>query len=276
MAADLMEETRAASERLRAGGLNPTLAAIIVGDSGPCVAYANAKGRTFANVGMGFSLKSFGGGATESDIVGEIGRLNDDPGVHGIMLELPLPGHLDGFRVASAIRPDKDVDGITPQNRGLLLLGRLSGALLPVTPLACLELFRHFGIDVTGKSVCIVGRGETVGLPLAVLLIKKSATVTVCHTRTKDLPGAIRKADIVVSATGKAGLVSPDMLSPGQIVIDTGISVLPDGRIVGDVDPGASEVVACLSPVPGGVGTLTVALLLRNLLKAISLQGHQA
>ncbi|MDR2340237.1 MAG: bifunctional 5,10-methylenetetrahydrofolate dehydrogenase/5,10-methenyltetrahydrofolate cyclohydrolase [Deltaproteobacteria bacterium] len=265
----LYGEISAEAGALRAEGTKPSLATILVGGSGPSMAYARAKEKACGKLGIDFRLREYGETESDAEIVSGIKKLNQDSSVHGIMLELPLPKQIDPFKVASSISHLKDVDGITPMNRGLLFMGKLDLALLPVTPLSCMTLIDGTGVDVKGKEVAIVGRGETVGLPLAVLLIKRSATVTICHSKTKGLREVVRKSDIVVTATGQPGLITTDMLSPGQMVIDAGVSVLPDGRLAGDVDPRASEVVGWLSPVPGGVGSLTVALLLKNLLKAI-------
>ncbi|MDR2405998.1 MAG: bifunctional 5,10-methylenetetrahydrofolate dehydrogenase/5,10-methenyltetrahydrofolate cyclohydrolase [Deltaproteobacteria bacterium] len=270
------EEVLAEVGKLKASGTQPMLATVIAGWDGPSKAYALSKEKTCESLGINFSLNVYDQDIPQENIIDAILTLNEDPSIHGIMLELPLPKHLDAYKVSSAILPTKDVDGITPVNRGLLLMGKLDKALLPVTPLSCLTLIDSTSVDVKGKNVAIIGRGETVGLPLTVLLIKRSATVTVCHSKTKDLKEVLSNSDIVVAATGQAGLVKADMLHEGQIVIDAGISVLPDGKLTGDVEKEASEVVSFLTPVPGGVGSLTVMLLIKNLMKAIDLQNGKA
>jgi methylenetetrahydrofolate dehydrogenase (NADP+)/methenyltetrahydrofolate cyclohydrolase len=270
------EEIKSEVEKLKSRGIAPRLATIIAGLDGPSKAYAQSKEKTCKSLGIDFILREFDENVTEEKLLSAISELNQDPEVHGIMLELPLPKHLDGYRITSAIAPKKDVDGVTPVNRGLLLMGKLGEALLPVTPLSCLTLIESVNKDIQGKDVALIGRGETVGLPLTVLLIKKSATVTVCHSKTKDLKDVVKNADIVVAATGKAGLIKADMLNEKQIVIDAGISVLPDGKLTGDVEAGAKEVVSHITPVPGGVGSLTVVLLLKNLLKAAGFQNGKA
>jgi methylenetetrahydrofolate dehydrogenase (NADP+)/methenyltetrahydrofolate cyclohydrolase len=266
------EEIKAELKELRAEGSDPTLAAVICGWDGPSKAYALSKEKACQNLGMNFSLNVFNENITEGELMEAIWTLNNDPGVHGILLELPLPRHISAFKAASAIKAEKDVDGIGPVNRGLLLMGNLEEALIPVTPLSCLKLIEHTGVDLSGLAATIIGRGETVGLPLSVLLIKKHATVTVCHSKTKKLKDIVRKSDIVVAATGRPSLITKDMLSEGQIVIDAGISVLADGKISGDVEKDAADIVAYLSPVPGGVGSLTVSLILKNVFKALKLQ----
>ncbi|MDR2199084.1 MAG: bifunctional 5,10-methylenetetrahydrofolate dehydrogenase/5,10-methenyltetrahydrofolate cyclohydrolase [Deltaproteobacteria bacterium] len=268
----LKEEIKAEALALKERGTELKLATILAGGDEPSRAYAMSKKKACESLGISFSLETFPDDVSEDILLNTINSLNADPLVTGIMLELPLPKTIDPVRVSAAIKPEKDVDGVTPVNRGLLLLGRLEESLLPVTPQSCVALIDSTGTDLKGKDVALIGRGETVGLPLMVLLIKRSATVTVCHSKTKDLTEKVKKADIVVTATGQKGLVKKDMLSPGQIVIDAGITVLPDGKIVGDVEKGAAEVVSHISPVPGGVGSLTVVLLLKNLIKGAKLQ----
>jgi methylenetetrahydrofolate dehydrogenase (NADP+)/methenyltetrahydrofolate cyclohydrolase len=245
---------------------------VFAGEHGASVAYSRSKIRIASELDVGLDVRYLPSGATEGEIVQEAASLSRDPEVGGVLVELPLPPQARPAKVLAALDPAKDVDGAHLLNRGRLLRGDDPEAIYPVTPLACLALLEDAGVDPEGMKVTVVGRGETVGLPLAVLLIKRHATVTVCHSRTADLASAVSGADIVVSAAGKPGLITPGMLRPGQIVLDAGISVVPPGRIAGDVDPGAAGVVAMLSPVPGGVGSLTTVLLFRNLLKAIRLQ----
>jgi methylenetetrahydrofolate dehydrogenase (NADP+)/methenyltetrahydrofolate cyclohydrolase len=252
-------------------GLEPKLGVILAGDGGPSKAYALSKKKLAASLGIAMELVLLPASARESEIVDSINKFNRDPLTRGILLELPLPPGVNQTEVLSRVDHAKDVDGSHPLNRGKLLRGDLESALLPVTPLSCLALLESAAIPLKGQRVTVVGRGETVGLPLAALLIKKDATVTVCHSRTVNLKEEIRRADIVVSATGKAGLIQAGDLREGQVVLDAGINVLPDGSIVGDVSPTAREVVAYLSPVPGGVGTLTTILIMKNLLKAMRL-----
>lgn len=262
-------------ERLRAGGLHPRLGVVYAGSHEASEAYSRSKIRIAAELGVSMDLRSLPPGAPEGDIARETGDLSRDPSVHGVLVELPLPPQADLGRVLEALDPAKDVDGAHLLNRGRLLRGG-AGALYPVTPLACLALLEDAGVSPEGRKVTVVGRGETVGLPLTVLLIKRHATVTVCHSRTADLAEAVAGADIVISAAGRPGLIAPAMLRGGQTVLDAGISVLPDGRIAGDVDPAAAGIVARLSPVPGGVGSLTAAMVFANLIRAIRRQGHPA
>jgi methylenetetrahydrofolate dehydrogenase (NADP+)/methenyltetrahydrofolate cyclohydrolase len=197
-----------------------------------------------------------------------------DANVHGILVELPLPKHLKKEEVMEAIDPKKDVDGVHPVNRGYLLGGQEHLALVPATPLSCIALMERAGIALRGKKVTLVGRGDTVGRPLASLLIKRDATITVCHTKTVDLAGECKRGEIVVAAAGAAGLVTKDMIAPGTVVIDAGINPTPDGKgICGDVTADVEEVAKAMTPVPGGVGSLTTTIIMQNLLKAVKLQG---
>ena len=200
--------------------------------------------------------------------------MNADKNVHGILVELPLPKEIQKENVMNRIDPKKDVDGVHPVNRGYLLGGQEHLALVPATPLACIELIQRSGLDLKGKRVTLVGRGDTVGRPLASLLIKRDATITVCHTKTLDLAGTVKTAEIVVAAAGFPKLVQGNMLAPGQTVIDAGINQLPDGSLCGDVDTeAATPIVRAITPVPGGVGSLTTTVIMQNLLKAVELQG---
>jgi methylenetetrahydrofolate dehydrogenase (NADP+)/methenyltetrahydrofolate cyclohydrolase len=264
----LKRETAAMAAR----GVRPVLGAVFAGDHEASQAYSRSKIRLAAELDVGLDIRYLPGDASELKVASEARDLSRDPAVNGVIVELPLPPHVNLHRVLRELDPSKDVDGAHLLNRGRLLRGDDGDGLFPVTPLACLALLEDAGVSPEGMKVTVVGRGETVGLPLAVLLIKNHATVTVCHSRTADLAEAVAGADIVISAAGKPGLIGPSMLRQGQTVLDAGISVLPDGRIAGDVDPEAASVAARLSPVPGGVGSLTAVLLFRNLLRAVRLQ----
>ncbi|MDR1041461.1 MAG: bifunctional 5,10-methylenetetrahydrofolate dehydrogenase/5,10-methenyltetrahydrofolate cyclohydrolase [Deltaproteobacteria bacterium] len=266
--ADIKKEVAAA----RARGVVPQLGVVFAGDSGASAAYLRSKVRMGTELDIVVDVRSLPGDASEAEVAEEVGRLSLNPGIHGVMVELPLPKHVNPARALAEIDPVKDVDGVHLVSRGMLLRGNDPDALEPVTPLSCLALLEEAGISPSGRNVAVVGRGETVGLPLAVMLVKKSATVTVCHSRTANLAEIVSGSDIVFTAAGKPGLVDASMLRPGQTVIDAGISVLPGGKIAGDVDPRAVDVVAKLSPVPGGVGSLTTVLIFRNLMKAVRLQ----
>jgi methylenetetrahydrofolate dehydrogenase (NADP+)/methenyltetrahydrofolate cyclohydrolase len=245
---------------------------VFAGEHEASVAYSRSKIRLAAELDVGLDIRYLPADVSQTKVVAEVLSLSAAPNVNGVIVELPLPPQADLASVLSALDPVKDVDGAHLLNRGRLFRGDGPDGLFPVTPLACLELLKEADVSLEGRKVTVVGRGETVGLPLAVLLIKMHATVTVCHTRTADLAEAVSGADIVISAAGRPGLIAASMLRPGQTVVDAGISVLPNGKIAGDVDPEASRVAARVSPVPGGVGSLTSVLLFRNLLRAVRIQ----
>ncbi|MDR1296384.1 MAG: bifunctional 5,10-methylenetetrahydrofolate dehydrogenase/5,10-methenyltetrahydrofolate cyclohydrolase [Deltaproteobacteria bacterium] len=268
----IREELAAKAKELAAKGIEPKLAVILAGGDEASRVYAQAKGKVGEKVGVKVEVHVRPDDVKEEDLLALVDQLNADPKVHGILVELPLPKHVRKELVMNRLDPKKDVDGVHPVNRGYLLGGQEHLALVPATPLSCIELIQRSGVELKGKRVALVGRGDTVGRPLASLLIKRDATITVCHTKTVDIGSITKAAEIVVAAAGSPGLVRADMLSPGQIVIDAGINQVGDG-IVGDVGEGAAEVVAFLTPVPGGVGSLTTSIIMSNLLKAIGLQG---
>ncbi|RJX18692.1 MAG: bifunctional 5,10-methylenetetrahydrofolate dehydrogenase/5,10-methenyltetrahydrofolate cyclohydrolase [Desulforudis sp.] len=255
---------------LRAWGVAPKLAAILVGGDKSSVVYAQAKERVCGLLGIEFLLYRLPGDVSEQDLVGLIRSLNEDPQTHGIMIELPLPRHLDKARVLESVSPLKDVDGVHPINRGHLMAGTVG--LYPATPQSCIAIMRLNGIEIEGKHAVVVGRGETVGKPLISLLLQQNATVTVCHTRTRDIGRLTRQADILVAAAGRAGLITGAMVREGAVVVDAGINPTESG-ICGDVDfESVERVAAAITPVPGGVGSLTTAFIMQNLLQAIELQ----
>jgi len=270
----IREEITVEVEKSKARGTNPKLAVVLVGDDEASVVYARSKEKVGDKLGIQVELHVKPASTPEDEVLKLIDRLNADDDVHGILVELPLPKGIGKEKVMARLDPLKDVDGVHPVNRGYLLGGQEHLALIPATPLACIELMERAGVELRGKKVTLVGRGDTVGRPLASLLIKRDATITVCHTKTVDLPSVVRTGEIVVVAAGKAGLVTGNMLSPGQVVIDAGINAKEDGGITGDVDfESAVNVVKAITPVPGGVGSLTTTIIMNNLLKAIKLQG---
>jgi len=267
----LKDEIKLEIAQWKEKGVQPKLAVILVGDDPASVVYAKSKQKVAEGMGMAFELFTMTGDTQEAVVLELIERLNADQEVHGIMIELPVPKHISKEKIMAAVRPEKDVDGVHPINRGYILSGE--EGLFPATPLSCIELMLRSGVEISGKHVVIVGRGETVGKPLVFLILKHNATVTICHSRTKDLGSFTRQADIIVAAVGKAKLITKEMVKPGAIVVDAGINETADG-ICGDVDfEGVQEVAARISPVPGGVGSLTTALIMRNVLKGITLQG---
>ena len=253
-----------------ARGRPPALAVVIVGRDAPSTVYLEQILRGCAKVGIDARFVELEGEATEAAVVATIRELNADPRVDGVIVQMPLPRTIRLRSVIDAIDPAKDIDGIHPLNAGLLRLGY--DGFLPATAHAAVEILRRSGIEIAGQDAVVVGRSAVVGMPAAFLLVKEDATVTVCHTRTRDLAAKVRQADIVVVAAGHPGLVTGAMLKPGAVVVDVGINIV-DGRIVGDVEfESAARVASAITPVPGGVGPLTNALLLTHLIRAAERQ----
>ena len=249
-----------------AHGITPGLAVVLVGDDPASGVYVRAKGKATAEVGMEGFAHRLPADTAEADLLALIARLNDDPAVNGILVQLPLPGHMDEAAVINAIAPEKDVDGFTVLNAGRLATGQK--AMVPCTPLGCLMLLRDRLGSLAGRDALVIGRSNIVGKPMAQLLTADSATVTVAHSRTRDLPDLCRRAEIVVAAVGRPRFVQGDWLKPGATVIDVGINRTEDG-LVGDVDFETARAVAgAITPVPGGVGPMTIACLLANTLTA--------
>jgi methylenetetrahydrofolate dehydrogenase (NADP+)/methenyltetrahydrofolate cyclohydrolase len=260
-------------------GYAPTLAVVLVGADAPSAVYLQQILRTCEKVGAHGRLVELESDVMPEALCDEIEKLNADPSVSGIIVQMPLPAHIPLRTVIDSIDPAKDVDGIHPRNAGLLSLGY--DGFLPATAQASVEILKRSGIEITGKRVVVVGRSNVVGKPAALLLMREHGTVTVLHSRTRDLARHTRDAEILIVAAGKPGLVTGEMLSPGVVVVDVGINVVPDGqgaeRLVGDVDfESARHVVSAITPVPGGVGPLTNALLLTHLLQAATNQAKQA
>lgn len=251
--------------RLRSRGVVPGLAVILVGDDPASQIYVRNKERAAGEVGIRSLVERLPAGVSQEAVLALVARLNADPGVHGILIQSPVPPPLDFEALVAALDPAKDVDGFHPLNMGLLARGR--PALVPCTPKGVMALLRAAGVDPAGREAVVVGRSLIVGRPLALLLLAADATVTVCHRRTADLATHTRRADILVAAAGRPGLIRPEMVKEGAAVVDVGINRV-EGRIVGDVHPQVAEVAAWLTPVPGGVGPMTVAMLLENTVAA--------
>ena len=257
-----------------ARGITPGLAVVLVGEDPASEVYVRNKGKSTIEVGMNSYEHKLDADTSEAELLALIDRLNNDPAVHGILVQLPLPRHLNSDLVINSISPAKDADGFHISNVGLLGTGQKS--MVPCTPLGCLMLLRHRLGDLSGLNAVVVGRSNIVGKPMANLLLKDSCTVTIAHSRTRDLPGVCRQADILVAAVGRPEMVKGDWVKPGAVVIDVGINRVPapekgEGKhkIVGDVDfAGASQVAGAITPVPGGVGPMTIACLLANTLTA--------
>jgi methylenetetrahydrofolate dehydrogenase (NADP+)/methenyltetrahydrofolate cyclohydrolase len=259
-----------AIESLAARGARPGLAAILTGNDPASRVYVRNKARACEETGMRSEIHEFPEGASESALLECIARLNADRAVHGILVQLPLPRHLDANRILAAVSPAKDVDGFHAVNLGALLQGR--PGFVPGTPAGVMRLLEHAGIALAGKNATIVGRSTIVGKPLALLLLQKDATVTICHSKTPDLAALTRQADILVAAVGRAKLITADMVKPGACVIDVGINRMADGKLAGDVDFAAvKEIAGSITPVPGGVGPMTVAMMIVNAVRAAEL-----
>jgi methylenetetrahydrofolate dehydrogenase (NADP+) / methenyltetrahydrofolate cyclohydrolase len=247
-------------------GITPQLAVVQVGEDPAAIAYVKRIQKAFANAEMLSALHQLPEGVSEADFKSTIVDLNQDALVHGVIVQMPLPPQLNQEMVTSLLSPMKDVDGIHPYNAGMLALGR--PRFLPATPLGGLEILKRSGIELKGKEAVIIGRSNIVGKPMFFLLLQEHATVTVCHSRTRDLAEVARRADILVAAIGKARMVTADFVKPGAVVVDFGINVV-DGKVVGDVDfDQVKEVASAITPVPGGTGPTTNAVLLRNTFEA--------
>ena len=257
----------------RSKGVEPRIDTILVAGDPASAYYADSKAKAAAKLNIAFHLHEFSESVTEDALLSTIRELNEDPAVHGIMLELPLPSHVSTSALSAALSPYKDVDGLSPANRLAVVTG--GPGLYPATPLACIQLAKHYGYELSGKNVVLVGRGKTVGLPLMHLLLRENATVTVCHSRTPDIGSHLRRADLAFVAVGRAGLVTVGMVHPNLVVIDAGMNETQSGKMVGDVAPDVANGVAAMSPTPGGVGTVTTAQLFANLMHAIELQKRE-
>ncbi len=267
------------AKRTAAGKPQPTLATVLVGDRPDSQAYVTSKGKACQELGMGSVSHHLPADISQEELEKLIKSLNDDKAVHGILVQLPLPSHLNEERVLQLISIEKDVDGFSPINIGRLAQKGREPLFVPCTPFGCIYLLEKSGVKIEGANAVVLGRSNIVGMPAALLLIGKNATVTVCHSRTRDLPGTVRQADILIAAIGKTEMVRGDWVKPGAAIIDVGINSVPDAtkksghRLVGDVNFNeAKEVAGFITPVPGGVGPMTIAMLMRNTLHAAEIQ----
>ncbi|MFN6995427.1 MAG: bifunctional methylenetetrahydrofolate dehydrogenase/methenyltetrahydrofolate cyclohydrolase FolD [Aquincola tertiaricarbonis] len=248
-------------------GRKPGLAVILVGDDPASAVYVRNKVKACNDNGLHSVLEQYPASLTEAELLARIAALNADEAIHGILVQMPVPRHIDPHKVIEAIAPEKDVDGFSVRSAGELMSG-LPG-LRPATPYGCMKLIESTGVPIKGKHAVVIGRSNTVGKPMALLLLQAHATVTICHSGTPDLGAHTRLADIVVAATGRRNTLTADMVKPGAIVIDVGINRNKEGKLCGDVDFAAvKEVAGFISPVPGGVGPMTIAMLLVNTLEA--------
>jgi len=241
------------------------LATVLVGDDPASHVYISSKHKAATEAGIDARDVRLPAETSEDDVLELVASLNEDPEVDGILVQLPLPSHMDETKVTYAVSPAKDVDGFHPVNAGNLYLG--TPIHVPATPFGCMELLRAYGIDPAGKEAVVIGRSEIVGRPMSMLLLHAHATVTICHSRTADLAAHVRRADIVVAAVGRPGIVTADMVKPGAACLDVGLTRTDEG-IRGDIDAGVEEVAGFLTPMPGGTGPMTIAMLLESTLKA--------
>lgn len=271
VSARVKSEVREEAAALGQKGISVGLAVVIVGDNPASRVYVNNKKKACAEVGFESYEYALPAETTQDELLALVKKLNDDKKVNGILVQLPLPKHIDENAIINAISPDKDVDAFHPTNVGHIMIGDFS--FLPCTPAGVMELIAETGIDVCGKNCVVIGRSNIVGKPMAMLLLHKNGTVTMTHSRTKDLASVTSQADILVAAVGKAGFVTADMIKPGAVVIDVGMNRNAEGKLCGDVDfDGCCEKAGYITPVPGGVGPMTIAMLMRNTLTAAKMQ----
>ena len=278
-AAELSEKiTQQTAALAREHGIKPGLAVVIIGEDPASQVYVRNKKRTAEACGFHSVQHALRADVSQQEVLDLVTSLNEDAGIHGILVQLPLPDHLDEKRITQSILPSKDVDGFHYINIGKLTAGDTADAFVPCTPAGCMLMIEdHLGSDLSGLGAVVIGRSNIVGKPMASLLLARNATVTICHSRTKDLPAVVRGADIVVAAVGRPGMVGGDWIKPGAVVIDVGINrVQVDGetksKLVGDVDyDAACEVAKAITPVPGGVGPMTITMLMANTLRSARL-----
>ncbi len=275
VAKQLNEKNTARVNALRANGIVPTLAVLRVGAREDDLSYERGLLKRCAACDVEAKVFVYPADITQTDFLAEVERVNEDETIHGVLIFCPLPKHLDEKAVRKALRPEKDVDGITDGSLFGVFSGRDEG-YPPCTPDACMEILKHYQIDLAGKRAVVVGRSLVVGRPLAMMLMAQNATVTICHTKTKDLAAVCRGADVLIAAAGQARMIRSEHVAPGQIVLDVGIHAAPEGGLCGDVDFDAvNEVVSRITPVPGGVGAVTTAILVSHVVTAAERTIHE-
>ncbi|WP_456470403.1 bifunctional methylenetetrahydrofolate dehydrogenase/methenyltetrahydrofolate cyclohydrolase FolD [Caminibacter sp.] len=267
LSSKIKEKVKKDVEELKKKGITPGLAVILVGDDPASHTYVGMKSKACKETGIYSVVHEFPESISEKELLSTIDMINENPNIHGLLIQLPLPKHIDTTKILERVSPKKDVDGFHPYNMGRLVEGLDTFA--PCTPLGVMELFKEYDIELKGKDVCIVGASNIVGKPMWALLLNAWATVDICHIETKDLKAHTKRADIVIVGVGKPNLITEDMVKEGVIVVDIGINKLPDGKLVGDVDfENVSKKASYITPVPGGVGPMTIAMLLKNTVKA--------
>ena len=268
VAAALNEKTSAAIAQLNEKGIKPCLAVLRVGLNEADESYIRGIMKRAEALGVEAKVKELPEASSEEEVLTAIDELNNDGNVHGVLMMRPLPKHIDEDRARRALKPEKDMDGITDVALGGVFSGNNIG-YAPCTAQSCIEILDHYGVDLKGKKVCVIGRSLVIGKPVSMMALGKNATVTICHSRTENLAETVKAADVVIAAVGKAGFVTADMLREGQTVVDVGINVNAEGKLCGDVDLDAAEkIVSAITPVPGGVGAVTTAVLMNHLAEA--------
>jgi methylenetetrahydrofolate dehydrogenase (NADP+)/methenyltetrahydrofolate cyclohydrolase len=267
LAAQLRGDVALRTTALKARGLTPGLAVVLVGENPASQVYVRNKVKACTDAGLHSVLEKYDATMTEAELLARVDALNIDPHIHGILVQLPLPGHIDANKVIEAISPAKDVDGFHVASAGALMVGQ--PGFWPCTPYGCMKMLESIGYDLRGKHAVVIGRSNIVGKPMAMMLLQQNATVTICHSATADLKAMTLQADVIVAAVGKRNVLTADMVKPGAVVIDVGMNRDDAGKLCGDVDfAGVSKVAGYITPVPGGVGPMTITMLLVNTLAA--------
>ena len=267
LAAQLRADVARRSRMLVERGVTPGLAVVLVGDNQASQVYVRNKVKACSDAGLHSVLEKYDATMTEAELLARVEALNNDPAIHGILVQLPLPAHIDANKVIEAIAPAKDVDGFHVASAGALMVGQ--PGFWPCTPYGCMKMLESINFDLRGKHAVVIGRSNIVGKPMALMLLQKNATVTICHSATANLKAITLQADVIVAAVGKRNMLTADMVKPGAVVIDVGMNRTPEGKLCGDVDFEAVQKVAgFITPVPGGVGPMTITMLLVNTLEA--------
>ena len=267
LSAKLRTDVAKRAAALKARGVTPGLAVVLVGDNAASQVYVRNKIKACADNGLHSVLEKHPADMSEAALLALVEKLNNDPSIHGILVQLPLPAHIDAQKVIEAISPEKDVDGFHIASAGALMVGR--SGFWPCTPYGCMKMLESIGYSLKGKHAVVIGRSNIVGKPMALMLLQQNATVTICHSGTADLKAMTLQADVIVAAVGKRNVLTKDMVKPGAVVIDVGMNRNDEGKLCGDVDfDGVSQVASYITPVPGGVGPMTITMLLVNTLEA--------
>lgn len=273
ISANVKAQVKAEADKLKEQGIEIGLAVVIVGNNPASRVYVNNKKKACAEVGFNSYEYALPEETTQEELLDLVKKLNEDDKVNGILVQLPLPEHIDENAVINTIRPEKDVDAFHPENVGHIMIGDFN--FLPCTPAGVMEMLAQSGIETEGKDCVVIGRSNIVGKPMAMLLLHKNATVTICHSRTKNLAEICRRADILVAAVGRAKFVTADMIKDGAVVIDVGMNRLESGKLCGDIDyDGCFEKAGYITPVPGGVGPMTIAMLMKNTLTSAKVKNN--